>query len=163
MSRQNEIEVTLSAEQLTAFDAALSALETLAAAFPVLSAEEKAGLVKPPETADGWMAGMLTRAEQNLGRLPRDFDPAQVKKDLALDATLAPRELRLSRLLDRLGGARFLARSDAFAELLGVRRTLKDVGLAGVDDDLSDGLRRFFGRAAKPETPPPTPPATPAA
>lgn len=121
----------------------------------MLSGSDKAGLVKPPEGADGWMTDMVTRASQNLGRLPRDFDPASVQKDLDLDVTLAPRQLRLSRVLDRIEGARFLARSDAFAELLGVRRTLKDSGVAGVDDNLSDGLQRFFNRTNKGTTPTP--------
>lgn len=161
MPHQNEIDIQLTAEQLAQFDAALTSLETLAAAFPVLSAADKASLVKSPDGADGWMAGMLTRANQNLGSLARDFDPAGVQRDLELDATLAPRELRLARVLDRLGGARFLARSDAFAELLGVRRALKDTGVAGVDDNLSDGLQRFFNRSSK-SAPAPTPaPANP--
>ena len=160
MSHQNEIDIALTPEQITQLDTALVSLETLAAAFPVLSADDKASLVKPPETADGWMVGMLTRAQQNLGRLPRDFDPATVQKDLDLNAALAPFELRLARVLDRIGSARFLSRSDAFAELLGVRRALKDSGMAGVDDDLSEGLRRFFNRSNK-VAPAPTP-STPA-
>ena len=155
---QNEIDMQYTAEQLTQFDAALTTLETLTATIPVLATDEKNGLVKPPENADGWMTGMLTRAEQNLARLPRDFEPASVQRDLDLAAALAPRELRLARVMDRIGSARYAARSDAFAALLGVRRTLKDSGLAGVDDNLSHGLQRFFGRtgtaSAKPATPP---------
>jgi hypothetical protein len=54
---------------------------------------------------------------------------------LALDTTLGPRELRLRRVLDHLSGARFLARSDAFAAMLAVRRQLKGAGVAGVDDN----------------------------
>lgn len=147
MAHQNEIDITLTPEQLTLLDTTLTALETATAAFPVLSPETKSGLVKPPDAAEAWMAGMLIRAQQNLGRLPRDFDPALVQKDLDLSATLSPFELRLARVLDRVNSARFLARSDAFAELLGVRRALKDSGVAGVDDDLSEGLGRFFSRS----------------
>src|SRR5882672_6053831 len=44
------------------------------------------------------------------------------------------------RNVERLESAVFLANSDAFAALLGVRRQLKDSGVAGVDDNLSDGL-----------------------
>ena len=159
MPRQNEIDIALTPAQLTQLDEALTGLETLAGAFPVLSADEKAALVKAPEGADGWMAGMLTRANQNLGRLPRDFDPAAVQKDLDLDAMLAPRQLRLARVLDRLECARFLARSDAFAELLGARRILRDSGVAGVDDNLSEGLQRFFSRSNKGLAPAPIPAA----
>jgi len=159
MPRQNEIDAQLTPDQLSAFDAAIAALETATAAFPVLSADDKASHVKPPEGADGWMTGMLTRANQNLNRLPRDFDPAAVQRDLDLDATLAPRELRLSRVLDRIGGARFLARSDIFAELLGVRRALNDAGVTGVDNDLSAGLARFFNRSNKTAAPTPANPA----
>src|SRR5207244_4504327 len=115
----------------SSFDAALTALEQLIADLPVLSAEEKAGLVKPPDGASDWMAGMLSRSQQNIAKMARDFDPASVQRDLDLDAALDPRELRLTRSLDRVSGGRFLARSDAFAALLGVRRRLKDEGVAG--------------------------------
>jgi len=63
-------------------------------------------------------------------------------------------------VLDRLESAQFLARSDAFSALLGVRRALKDAGVAGVDDNLSDGLKRFFTRSSKSEPTPPTTPPT---
>ena len=154
---QNKIDIQLTDDELTQLDAALTALEGLLARFPVLSAEEKAGLVKAPDGADGWMGNMLTRAEQNLAKLPRDFEPATARRDLALDTTLAPRHLRLNRLADRLEGARFLARSDLFSALLGARRSLREGGVAGVDDNLSDGLQRFFNRSGGDKTPKPAP------
>ena len=147
---QNEIAVTLTAEQLAPVLAALDTLETFTAAFPTLTTEEKLGLVRPPETADGWMANMLARAEQNLGKLPRDFDPAVVRQDLALQTALTPLLLRLQRVAGHLESGLFLARSDAFSALLGVRRQLKDANLPGIDDDLNDGLRRFFRRDKAP-------------
>lgn len=154
-SNQNEIDKEFTAPQLAEIDTALDKLEQLTADLPVLSAAEKAGLVKPPDGAGGWMQGMALRAQQNLGKLSREYDPARVRKDLDLDAAIEPRELRLARLLDRFGGGRFLARSDAFAALLGARRQLREAGVSGVDDDLSDGLRRFFSRSSpdKPAAP----------
>ncbi len=155
---QNEIDKVFTAEQLTALDAALTALEGQVAEFPVLSGDEKATFVKPPDDGRGWMENMVVLSQQNLTVLPRNYDPALVQRDLDLTATLDPRRLRAQRITDRLVSAMFLANSDAFAVLLGVRRQLKDAGLAGVDDNLSEGLQRFFNRQAKvsPPTPPPT-------
>ncbi len=155
---QDDINLELTPEQLAQFDAALDTLETLSALFPVVSTEEKARHVKPPDGAGDWMSDMATRAEQNIGKLARDYDPAEVARDLKLDADLAPRQLRLQRILDHVGGARFLAGSDAFSALLSVRRQLRGAGVAGVDDNLSDGLARFFSRSSKAETANPTPP-----
>jgi hypothetical protein len=143
---QNQIDREFSTEELNDLDAAITRLEQLTTDLPSLNAEDKAGLVKPPEGAGDWMHSMTTRAEQNLNKLPRELDPTTIRRDLKLEETLATRELRVARVLDRIACARFLARSDAFAALLGVRRRLKDAGVAGVDDDLSDGLRRFFSR-----------------
>ncbi|MBI5388413.1 MAG: hypothetical protein HZA90_27425 [Verrucomicrobia bacterium] len=156
---QNDIDREFAAQELTEFDGALDKLETLTKDLPVLSPEEKAAHVRPPDGAGEWMEGMATRAEQNINKLPRDYDPARAQRDFKLDAVLEPRELRLARVLDRINNARFLARSDLFATMLGVRRQLKEAGVAGVDDNLSDGLRRFFSRSggAKPA------PASPAA
>ena len=155
MSIQNKIDMELTEAQLAPVLAALETLETFVAAFPVLSTDDKLGLVRAPETADGWMSNMLIRAEQNLAKLPRELDPAVVRRDLSLHDTLTPLLLRLDRVSDKVENAAFLARSDAFAVLLSVRRLFKEANLAGVDDDLSEGLRRFFSRdkAVKPATP----------
>ncbi len=143
---QNDIDKEFTAQELADFDKALDSLEALTNILPVLSAEDKAAHVRPPDGAGDWMQGMATRAQQNINKMPRDYDPTQVTRDLNLDTALEARELRLSRVVNKLGDARFLARSDAFAALLGVRRHLKDAGVAGVDNNLSEGLARFFTR-----------------
>ncbi len=99
---------------------------------------------------------MLTRAKQNLNKLPRDFDTEKVKHDLNLSAALESRLLRLKRVEDHITSAIFLADSDAFAAGLQVRRLLQDAGVSGVDDNLSEGLVRFFKRSSP--TPAPAPP-----
>lgn len=154
---QNKINLTPTPAQLQAIDDALTALETAVQAFPTLSTADKSSLVKPPEDARGWLEGMLARAQQNLNHLPRDFDPALVQNDLSLPATLNPRILRLERVVERMGNAVFLANSDAFADLLEVRRRLMDAKVTGVDDNLNDGMSRFFNRPkrTKPTTPAP--------
>ena len=152
---QNEIDKQFTPEQLQAMDNALTALETATADLPVLSASDKAGHVKPPDNARGWMEQMVVRAQQNLSKLPRDFDPALVQNDLDFTAAVAPRLLRMQRLVDRLVSGSFLADSDAFAASLETRRHLKDAGVAGVDDNLSDGLQRFFNRTSPAPAPAP--------
>lgn len=159
---QNEIDKVFTEEQLTAMDDALTALEAQTEGLPVLSGDDKAMHVKPPGDGRGWMEGMLVRARQNLNVLPRNFDPVLVQHDLDLTPVVSPRLIRLQRVVDRLESALFLADSDAFAVLLGVRRQLKDAGLAGVDDNLSEGLQRFFNRQSRaqpPASPTPTPTA----
>ena len=153
---QNEIDKQFTDAQLKAIDDALTVLETTLADLPVLSGDDKAAHVKAPDGALGWMQQMVTRSQQNLGKLSRDYDPALVQRDLDLVALIGPRQLRAQRIVDRLDGATFLANSDAFAACLGVRRQLKDSGVAGVDDNLSDGLKRFFNRTNRATPPTPT-------
>ncbi len=155
---QNEIDKQFTPEELKTMDDALTVLENTIAGLPVLSGDDKATHVKAPDNSRGWMEGMVVRAQQNLAKLPRDFDPALMQKDLDFTGTVAPRLLRAQRIVDRLTGGTFLADSDTFAAALEIRRHLKDAGVAGVDDNLSDGLQRFFNRSnAKP-----APAATPA-
>jgi len=156
---QNEINKQFTDAELKAIDDALTVLETTLADLPVLSGEDKAAHVKAPDGARGWMQQMVTRSQQNLNKLSRDYDPALVQRDLDLAGTIEPRQLRAQRIVDRLESGVFLANSDAFAALLGVRRQLKDSGVAGVDDNLSDGLQRFFNRTNRTQTPAPA--ATP--
>lgn len=151
---QNEINLVLSPAQLQALDDALLTLENFSQTLPNPTPADKAALVKPPGDALGWITGMLTRAQQNLDRLPRDFDPALVQHDLDLVAALAPRQLRLDRLKQRIDDAVVLANSDAFADMLEVRRRLMDAKVSGVDDNLDEGMARFFKRPKRTKTPP---------
>ena len=145
---QNEINKQFTDAELKAIDDALTALETATADIPVLSGDDKASHVKAPDNSRGWMEQMVTRAQQNLTKLPRDFDPALVQRDLDFTATVNPRLLRAQRIVDRLVSGVFLADSDSFAACLETRRHLKDAGVAGVDDNMSDGLQRFFNRTS---------------
>lgn len=141
---QNEINLTLTPAQLQTVDDSLTALENTLQALTVLTPEEKNAHVKAPENSRDWMNNMLARAEQNLQHLPRDFDSALVQTDLNLMDALASRLLRLHRLADQVESSVFLAGSEAFADLLEVRRRLQDANVAGVDDNLNEGMQRFF-------------------
>lgn len=149
---QNEIDKQFTAEQLTAIDNALMALETATADLKVLSGDDKAGLVKAPDGARGWLENMVVRAQQNLNKLPRDFDPALMQRDLDFSAAVGPRLLRIQRITDKLVSSTFQADSDSFAAGLEIRRHLKDAGVTGTDDNLSDGLQRFFNRSNRTAT-----------
>ncbi len=146
---QNEINKTYSAEQLQTLDTLIDGLEQFTADFEPARNKDKSEYVKAPDGSGDWMQNMLTRSEQNIDKLPRSYDPELVKRDLQLSADLESRILRVERILERLVAGQFMARSDAFSALLGVRRTLKHAGVAGVDDNLSDGLKRFFTRISK--------------
>ena len=58
---------------------------------------------------------MVTRSQQNLNKLSRDYDPALVQRDLDLAGTIGPGQLRAHRIVDRLDGATFLANSTPLA------------------------------------------------
>jgi hypothetical protein len=157
---QNTIDFEFTTDQLKQLDDAIAVMETLTRDFNVLTAEEKGEVVKAPDNSDGWMQDMTTRVEQNLSKLRRDFTSEPLLRDIKLATDIAPRQLRIQRILDRLESARFKARSDGFANCLDARRQLRAAKVAGVDDDLSEGLRRFFSRADRSDTAPTSPPAS---
>jgi hypothetical protein len=154
-ANQNTIDKEFTPEQLAALDAALDTLEGLTADVTVLDAAGKARLPKPPEGGGDWVDNMFIRAQQNLHLLSRSFDPAAVQRDIALESVLLPRQLRLQRVCDKFDSTRLRGRSDAFRAMLDARRQLLDAGVAGVDDNLSEGLQRYFSR--QPAEAPPTP------
>lgn len=153
-TNQNDIDIELTDTELATLEAAIVVIEQFAARFPIVTAHDKKNHVKAPDGSGDWMDNMLTVADQNNDVLPRNYSPDPIRRDIKLDKVLAPLELRLQRALERLDGARFLARSDAFAALLGVRRKLKEAGVSGVDGNLNEGLRRFFGRESKDDATP---------
>jgi hypothetical protein len=156
---QNTIDKEFTADELKKLDDALTVLEEVTKDFPVLTPKEKARRVKAPDNSQGWRGNMAVRAEQNLDSLPRSFDLAKVKRDLKLETDLEPRDLRLRRIVDRIDSAAFLAASDSFSASLFIRRQLKSLGVAGVDDGMDEGLESFFKRGGEDEAPPPVPPA----
>jgi hypothetical protein len=151
---QNEIDKTYTEQQLKDFNDALIKLEGLTADLPILSGDEKSQHVRPPEGAGDWMRDIATRAQQNINKLSREYDPALLQRDLAYIDTTEPLILRLQRIIDRLKSGTFLANSDAFSVSLDARRQLKNAGVHGNDDNLNEGLKRFFSRpgASKPAT-----------
>ncbi len=154
-TNQNKIDIQLTETELATLETAIVVIEQFAARFAPVTGAEKRNLVKAPDGSGDWIENMLTLADQNNDVLPRNFSADPIRRDIKLDKVLAPLELRLQRALERIDGARFLARSDAFAALLGVRRKLKEAGVSGVDANLNEGLRRFFGRESKDDTPSP--------
>jgi|GEM_PF-1916164 len=154
---QDTIDKEFTEDEPKKLDDALVALEELTKDFKVLSPKDKSRLVKAPDDSYGWRANMRVRAEQNLDSLPRKFNLAKMTRDLKLETELEPRELRLSRILDRLESAAFMAASDSFSASLLVRRQLKSLGVAGVDDGMDEGLGSFFKRSGEDDeaTPPP--------
>ena len=79
---QNEIDKKFTDAELKAMDDALTVLETTLATVPVLSGDDKSSHVKAPDNSRGWLEGMVVRATQNLDKLPRNFDPALMQRDL---------------------------------------------------------------------------------
>ena len=153
---QNYNKIVFTPAQLQAFDDLLTPLEALVAPFPVPE-NEKSTYSKPPEDAKAWMENMLIRVQQNLNLMPRDYDPNVIQNSLKFSSDVAPRVLRLQRILGRITDADFLAHSDAFKNLLDGRSQLQKGGVTGVDDNLSEGMAHYFNRSK--HTKPPQPKA----
>ena len=72
------------------------------AAVPVLSREDKSAQVKAPDNSRSRLEGRGLRAQQNLDKLRRNFDPALMQKDLNFSAAVGRRLLPAQRVVDRL-------------------------------------------------------------
>lgn len=154
------IDVAYTAQELTDLDTALTTIENLLARLPVITPEDKPRIPKMPDGAWGFILNVKTLAQQNLQKLPREYEDAPFTKDVTARNDLSPRQNRLLTIQERLQNGLLLLESDCWATSLYCRRHLKDGGLAAaIDAMLDDGMRRFFDRSGEdPAPPPPTPP-----
>ena len=143
---QNEIDLEVTEQEWTQLDAALKVLEDFAAKLPN---KDKNSYVKAPENAGDWVKRMLSMAEQNLGKLRRDFDPAPIQRDLKLRDALMARSPRIDKIAQAWSNGLFFTSSDSFSAGLDIRSQLTDADVPGVDDNLDEGLQRFFSRSPR--------------
>ncbi|MFZ4767495.1 MAG: hypothetical protein ACOYMN_21295, partial [Roseimicrobium sp.] len=78
-----------------------------------------------------------------------DFDPAPIQRDLKLRDGLMARSPRIDKIAQAWSNGIFFASSDTFSAGLDIRAQLTDADVAGVDDNLDDGLQRFFSRSPR--------------
>ena len=157
---QNKIDKVYTAAEITSFDDALDALETLTKPLTVLSAKDKSRVVKMPDGGEEFVANIQKTATLNSDLLPGKYDPVLLETDNALAKQLAVRIERLTVIADKLESTKLLVDSDRFATGLYLRRTLKENGKEdGLDAGLDEGLLRFLSRAGS--NPAPAAPTTP--
>jgi|GEM_PF-2589396 len=156
---QNRISITYTAAELTAFDDALTVIEGLLNRVPNLSAEDQSRVAKMPDGAWGFILNLRTLAQQNLQKLPREYEDAILATDIASRDALVARLNRLVVIHDRADLGLMLTESDCWSGGRYIRKNLTDAGLgSSIEALLDDGMRRYFSRSGD-DTPPPAPPA----
>lgn len=169
MAIDNKISLTVSPEQKSAIEAAITALRT-ALEEPVnllsnLTAEEKQAIPKISDKTLAFHNKCQLYMTQNPTLVPNFVDMAERAKDLALVETLLPCLTQLRTLWEGMDDTVTTAFSDAYYGDLsfyqGIRVAAKR-SVPGADTMYNDLKERFpGGRRASNPTPPADPPADP--
>lgn len=154
---QNLMSLALSADDLDAIDAALSALEARLTALVALQPEERRGLTKMGDKSEAFCRQTLTVLAQNPQVIPPSFDLVEARADLAAVDVLWPRLARLRRLTERAEDSEMALGSDVMNASLEGYALLKVSGRNQGLEGLRQALSARFGktaRRAEPSTPP---------
>ena len=158
---QNRINITYTPAELTAFDDALTVIEGLLNRVPNMSQEDQSHVAKMPDGAWGFILNLRTLAQQNLQKLPREYEDAIIGTDIASRDALVARLNRLVVIHDRADLGLMLTESDCWSAGRYIRRHLTDAGLGtAIEAQLDDGMRRYFSRGND-DAPAPVPPPAP--
>lgn len=137
---QNLVDITYTADNLAAIDAALASLETEFAQLVALTPEQRRQLNKMGDKSEAFCRQAVDVLELNPGVTPRNFDQASLRRDLtALDA-LRPRMMRVIKLQQRLVDTEMALGSDLIVTAYEGYAYLK---VAGKGEGL-DQLRRMM-------------------
>ena len=153
---QNLMSLALSADDLDAIDAALSALEARLTALVALQPEERRGLTKMGDKSEAFCRQTLTVLAQNPQVIPPSFDLVEARADLAAVDELRPRLARLRRLTERAEDSEMALGSDVMNASLEGYALLKVSGRNQGLEGLRQALSARFGktaRRAEPSTP----------
>ncbi len=153
---QNLMSLALSADDLDAIDAALSALEARLTALVALKPEERRGLTKMGDKSEAFCRQTLTVLAQNPQVIPPSFDLVEARADLAAVDVLRPRLARLRRLTERAEDSEMALGSDVMNASLEGYALLKVSGRNQGLEGLRQALSARFGktaRRAEPSTP----------
>lgn len=148
---QNLIDLTQSAESLTAIDEALSTLEANLLGLIALTPDQRRQLTKMGDKSEAFCRQAVNVMNENPGILPRNFDVDELRRDLGLLDVLRPRALRLTRLHERLRDTETALGSDLMTNSLEGYAFLKIAGKGEGLEALRQMLSARFNRsAAKP-------------
>jgi len=150
---QNIVSLNLTPDQLTAVDAALTALETQLSGLIALPVEQKRSLKKMGEKSEAFCRQALRVLEQNPQMVPANVPLVDAMADLAALDALRPRMVRLSRLSERFADTDIALGSDVMSVALQAYSLLK---VTGKTDGLQAMRRELGSRFAKSSKPPTT-------
>jgi hypothetical protein len=157
MTTQNLVDSHLTDEQWGAVDAAIDALEAaLAPALVAMGAAKRSRLVKMGDGSEAFVRKAADVFGQNLGLLPRDFDLAEMRRDLASHDALDGRTVRLVQLMEKIRDTDAALGSDAMVAGLKGYQFIKHADGAGVE-----ALRQMLGERFDQSGSRATPPAEP--
>lgn len=143
---QNLISLDLSADDVTAMDAALATLEKLFANFIELTPEQRHKLPKMGDRSEAFCRQTLMVLEQNKQMIPPTFDLAEAEGDLAAFDTLRPRMQRLRALLSKGEDTEMALGSDLMRASYDGYALAKLFGQGAALDTLKDAMSVRFSR-----------------
>lgn len=151
---QNHVSAHLTDAQWTQIDAAIAKVQDVLQ--PLLVAVTPAGkraMVKMGDGSEAFCRKAVDVMEENLALMPRGFDLAEMRRDLASHDALNARIVRLTRLLEQARNAEIALGSDVMVCALEGYAVLKAVGKGDGVEALKKLLsKRFEGGPRKAET-----------
>ena len=154
----NQIDVTLTAEQVAAIVAAMEALELTVPFLVSLTPDTRQRLFKLGARSEGFVNEALSAALQYAENMPPSVSTAELQRDLALRQTLLPIVQRARVLYTKLNDTWMLAGADAMQSATAIYRVLRAQRGEGLDETISV-LKQRFERSGTvtPEEPPTEP------
>jgi hypothetical protein len=146
---QNLVDIDLSADDLTAIDAALTALEAGFSRLLALTPDQRQQLTKMGDKSEAFCRKADAVFGENLPILPANFDLPAYRRDLVLLDALRPRLARLSKLSQRGEDTRMAVSSDLMSNALEGYAVLKVTGKGQGLDELRKMLATRFARGPR--------------
>jgi len=151
---QNLIQLSLTAEDYSAIDGALTLLETKLTGLIDLSVDERRGLVRMGEKSEAFCRQTLLAMEEHRHFVPESVGLNDALGDLAQLDALRRRTLRLQRLTGRCEDTSTALGSDIMSVALEGYALLKVMGKgSGLEALRQDIGARFVRRAPRAKTP----------
>jgi hypothetical protein len=150
---ENRISATLSQ---TDQQAVLDAINTIRTKLPFLvdlSPEDRHALPKMGDKSRGFVSQALDVATQNADILPRNFDVAEMRKDVELVASLSPIMTALAQLFELVEDTYMEVGSEAYTSALLVYQYTRAGGKGAALDSALDALGQRFARKSQKKTP----------
>ena len=131
-------------EQLTAATTAASALNNALSFLVALDVDERIKMLKMGDRTDGFVRYALNAAREHPGTLPGLLDVDKLERDLDLRDDLAPLEMLLASMLQKVQDTRRVAGRDLYSGCLDIYQSLQRYGgTEGVDATVAQLGKRF--------------------